>query len=60
MNRGLVTKALDRIEVNLRTTILHYFGQRHGAFGHIDPINFFVSAPNKRGWFRVTLADALD
>ena len=49
MNRGLVTKALEMIEVDVRTTISHYFGKRHGAFGHIDPINFFVSAPNKQG-----------
>jgi len=48
MNRGLVTKALEMIEVDVRTTILHYFGKRHGAFGHIDPKNFFVSAPNKQ------------
>jgi len=60
INRGLVTKALDMVEVDVRTTISHYFGKRHGAFGHIDPTNFFVSAPNKQAWFRVTLADALD
>ena len=60
MNRRIVTKALDMIEVDVRTTISHFFGKRHGVFGHIDPTNFFVSAPNKQGWFRVTLADALD
>ena len=48
MNRRIVTKALDMIEVDVRTTISHFFGKRHGVFGHIDPTNFFVSAPNKQ------------
>ena len=45
--RDLVTEALEMIEVDVRTTISHYFGKRHGAFGHIDPTNFFVSAPSQ-------------
>ena len=60
MNRGLMTKALDMIKVDVRTTISHYFGKRHGVFGQVDLTNFFVSAPHKQAWFRVTLTDALD
>ena len=48
INRGLVTKALDMIEVEVRTTISNYFGKRHGVFGQVDLTNVFVSAPHKQ------------
>lgn len=39
--RDLVNEALAVVEIDLRTTVAHHFGRRHGAFGHIDPANFF-------------------
>jgi abortive infection bacteriophage resistance protein len=40
--RDVVTEALEAVEVDLRTTIAHYFGQMAGAFGHTDATKFFV------------------
>jgi abortive infection bacteriophage resistance protein len=40
--RGLVTEALEIIEVDFRANIAFHFGQKHGAFGHVDPMNFFA------------------
>jgi abortive infection bacteriophage resistance protein len=42
--RDLVTESLEVVEVDLRATIAYVFGQRHGAFGHTDPANFFAKA----------------
>lgn len=39
--RDLVTEALEILEVDFRAVIAYEFGQRHGAFGHIDPTKFF-------------------
>lgn len=39
--RDLVTEALELIEVDLRATVAHYFGQKHGAFGHTQRASFF-------------------
>lgn len=39
--RDLVTEALEVIEIDVRTCIAHHFGERHGAFGHTDPTNFY-------------------
>jgi abortive infection bacteriophage resistance protein len=46
--RDLVSEALEVIEIDLRTTVVHYYGQRYGAFGHIDPNNFY-RRPTVRG-----------
>jgi len=39
--RDLVTEALEIIELDVRTTVAHSFGQLHGAFGHTQPGSFF-------------------
>lgn len=39
--RDLVTEALELVEVDFRSAISHHFGQRHGPFGHTDPVAFF-------------------
>jgi abortive infection bacteriophage resistance protein len=39
--RDLVTEALEVLEVDFRTAIAYHFGQEHGAFGHVDPGEFF-------------------
>lgn len=41
--RDLVTEALEILEVDFRAVIAYEFGQRHGAFGHIDPTKFYVA-----------------
>ncbi len=47
--RDLVTEALEMIEVDMRTAIAYYFGQKYGAFGHVDPANFFRTFDHQ-GW----------
>ncbi len=42
--RDLFTESLELIEVDLRTTIAHTFGESHGPFGHIDPNRFYRAA----------------
>lgn len=39
--RDLLTEALEVVEVDLRAAIAHSFGQKYGAFGHINPANFY-------------------
>lgn len=39
--RDLLTEALEVVEVDLRAALAYTFGQRNGAFGHVDPTNFF-------------------
>lgn len=39
--RDLLTEALEVVEVDLRAAIAHDFGEKHGAFGHTSPSNFF-------------------
>jgi len=34
--RDLFNEALEIIEVDLCTSVAHYFGQKYGSFGHID------------------------
>jgi len=38
--RDLFREATELIEVDLRSTISHSFGEKHAAFGHTDPWNF--------------------
>jgi abortive infection bacteriophage resistance protein len=38
--RDLLTEALEVIEVDSRSVIAHIFGDRYGAFGHLDKDNF--------------------
>lgn len=38
--RDIIADALEVIEVDVRTTVAHFFSQRVGAFGHLDPANF--------------------
>jgi abortive infection bacteriophage resistance protein len=39
--RDLVIEALEVVEVDFRAKVAYHFGGRYGAFGHIDPANFF-------------------
>lgn len=39
--RDIVTEALEVVEVDFRTNVAYHFGQHRGAFGHVDPANFF-------------------
>ena len=39
--RDLLNEALEVIEIDIRTCLTHFVGQRYGAFGHLDPNNFF-------------------
>jgi len=38
--RDLFREATELIEVDLRSTVAHSFGKKHGAFGHIDSGKF--------------------
>lgn len=38
--RDLFTEALELIEIDLCTSIAHYFGRKYGAFGHTIAANF--------------------
>jgi abortive infection bacteriophage resistance protein len=39
--RDLVTEALEVLEVDVRAAVAYNFGLRYGAFGHVDPGNFY-------------------
>jgi len=39
--RDLLTEALEVIEIDVRSSLAYHFGQAHGAFGHVDRVNFF-------------------
>ena len=39
--RDIINEALEVIEIDIRTCLVHHLAQRHGAFGHINPNNFF-------------------
>lgn len=39
--RDLFTESIELIELDLRTTIAHTFGETYGSFGHADPLNFY-------------------
>lgn len=39
--RDLVTEALEVLEVDFRAAVAYNFGLRYGAFGHVDPTNFY-------------------
>lgn len=41
--RDLLTEALEVIEVDSRSTIAHIFGNKYGAFGHLESSNFRAS-----------------
>lgn len=38
--RGLISAALEPIEVSIRTAMAYQLGQKYGAFGHVDRKNF--------------------
>src|SRR5690606_4469614 len=46
--RDLLTEALEVVEVDLRAAIAYTFGQQNGAFGHVDPTNFFRQFKHKQ------------
>jgi len=46
--RDQVSEALEVIEIDLRTTVAHHFGQKYLAFGHVDPAHFH-RRPSGRG-----------
>jgi abortive infection bacteriophage resistance protein len=39
--RDLFTESIELIELDLRTTLAHTFGEVHSAFGHTLPANFY-------------------
>ena len=39
--RDLFTESIELIELDLRTTLAHTFGETYGPFGHVDPLNFY-------------------
>jgi len=39
--RDLFTESIELIELDLRTTLAHTFGETYGPFGHVDPLHFF-------------------
>ena len=51
--RDLFREAIELVEVDLCSTVAYSFGEKYGAFGHIDPNNFhpdfgnFHSEPEK-------------
>ncbi len=53
--RDLFTEGLELIEIDLRTAIAYYLGDKHGAFGHIEPKNFhnkFDHHTNHAAWLQ--------
>jgi len=38
--RDALAEGLEVVEIDVRTAIAHHFGQRYGAFGHIDARHF--------------------
>jgi len=42
--RDLFTESIELIELDLRTSLAHTFGEIHGAFGHTDPTKFYDHA----------------
>jgi abortive infection bacteriophage resistance protein len=42
--RDLFTESIEVIELDLRTTIAHTFGETYGPFGHVDQTHFFEQA----------------
>ncbi len=38
--RDLFTESIELIELDLRTSVAHTFGESYGPFGHVDPLNF--------------------
>ena len=52
--RDLFNEALEIIEVDLCTSVAHYFGQKYGAFGHTVPANF-----HRRFDYKISHADWL-
>ncbi len=39
--RDLASEALEVLEIDIRTTVAHHLGEKYGAFGHTDPVNFY-------------------
>lgn len=47
--RDLFREAIELIEVDLCSTVAYLFGQKYGAFGHLDKNNFHQDFGNFRG-----------
>ena len=45
--RDLLNEGLEVVEVDLRTSVAYYFGEKHGCFGHTKESNFFKYIPPK-------------
>ena len=39
--RDLFTESIELIELDLRTTLAHTFGETYGPFGHVNPLKFY-------------------
>lgn len=46
--RRLLCEAIEEIEIYLRTAVAYTFGKTYGAFGHLDPENFFKTFSSAR------------
>lgn len=45
--RDMVSEALELIEINLRTGVAYYYGQKYGGFGHTSTGNFHPKFDNQ-------------
>lgn len=55
--RDLFTESIELIELDLRTTLAHTFGEIYGPFGHVDPRHFFSQAGHPE-WLSKLRAEA--
>lgn len=49
--RDLVYESMEVIEMDIRTTVAYTYGETYGAFGHVDPGNFYKQFDHKQ-WHR--------
>jgi abortive infection bacteriophage resistance protein len=56
--RDLVTESLEVIELDLRTTIAHFFGKKYGAFGYVSEKSFFHT-DRHREWLSNVCAETV-
>jgi len=45
--RHLLLRAIEKIEISIKTKIAYTIGKKYGAFGHIDPLNFYSEYDHK-------------
>lgn len=45
--RHLLMRAIEKIEISIKTKVAYIIGKKYGAFGHIDPLNFYSEYDHK-------------